>query len=849
MQRSISRCMLQCIGELFSRPVRHKKGRNNVAGTAAGFQTVVDSEAAVPTSFLSGGESITGSFAVQIVNALRLGDRSRAINMLSSFTVGGYGPNGDDFLFVLDHCARSPDPLFVIEMWRILEEKGIVLGDKCCLLMVRALCRGGYLEEAFHLLRFLGDSNRVSFIFPLYNEYLSTCIKMRSAIHANQCLGLMDSKPVGKNEATYNVLLKLAVWQQNLSAVHEIWREYMKYYNFNIISLRKFIWSFTRLKDLESAYRTLQHLVALAFEEGPSLKKNWEGKLRWLQLDIPIPLENINKTNNLNVNEHPAPAVGVEVNAQASDAQQLAAFNDEGGKSDKLLASLLKEHKKMPIKKVLRWSFNDVIHGCAQTQNSFLAEKLFLQMQSLGLDPSCHTYDGYIRAIIRQRGFGDGIELLKKMQTSNLKPYNSTLATVAISCSRALDLDLAEELLNGMSGSPYPLPYNAFLAACDTLDQPERAVCMLAKMIKWKVKPDIRTYELLFSLFGNVNAPYEEGNMLSQVDVAKRISAIELDMMKNGVQHSQLSMMYLLKALGNEGMIEDLMQYLHRAEQIFFQQNVSIGMSIYNTVLHSLAEAKQSHMAIETFRIMRLCGISPDDRTYNIMINCCSEIRNFKSASALISLMIRGGYYPQTLTYTALIQILLECNDFDGALNLLDQAISEGNELDVLLFNTILMKASFEGRIEITELVIEWMHQKKIQPDPSTCSYVFCAYAEHDFFNTAVEALQVLSMRMISLDDDILEETRIEFEEDYILAEDPEADLRIIQIFHRSDVKLAAALLNLRWCYMVGSSSISWSPDESSWARRLASWYSQRTSCLNSRSELYPGPKQICFVS
>ena len=42
-----------------------------------------------------------------------------------------------------------------------------------------------------------------------------------------------------------------------------------------------------------------------------------------------------------------------------------------------------------------------------------------------------------------------------------------------------------------------------------------------------KILPDIRTYELLFSLFGNVNAPYEEGNMLSQVDAAKRINAID----------------------------------------------------------------------------------------------------------------------------------------------------------------------------------------------------------------------------------------------------------------------------------------------------------------------------------
>lgn len=61
-------------------------------------------------------------------------------------------------------------------------------------------------------------------------------------------------------------------------------------------------------------------------------------------------------------------------------------------------------------------------------------------------------------------------------------------------------------------------------------------------MKKLNLQPNIRTYELLFSLFGNVNSPYEEGNMLSQVDVAKRINAIEMDMMKYGLQHSHLSL-------------------------------------------------------------------------------------------------------------------------------------------------------------------------------------------------------------------------------------------------------------------------------------------------------------------
>lgn len=77
-------------------------------------------------------------------------------------------------------------------------------------------------------------------------------------------------------------------------------------------------------------------------------------------------------------------------------------------------------------------------------------------------------------------------------------------------------------------------------------DQPERAVGVLAKMKHMNVLPDIRTYELLFSLFGNVNAPYEDGNIFSQVDAEKRINAIEMDMIRHGIQHSHVSMQNLV---------------------------------------------------------------------------------------------------------------------------------------------------------------------------------------------------------------------------------------------------------------------------------------------------------------
>lgn len=759
---------------------------------------------------------------MQIVNALHLGERSKASNLLLDLGHGNNSLRPDDFVNILNYCARSPDPLFVMETWRLMEERETGLNEKCYLLIIQALCKGGYLEEAFNLINFLGERHGIYPVLSVYNSFLRACAKMQSIIHANQCLDLMERQMVGKNEVTYSELLKLAVWQQNLSAVHEIWMEYVKHYSFSIIPLRKFIWSFMKLGELESAYQTLQHMVALVIRESIFVNRTAEGKLYSSRSDIPIPLngELGSKKLDLEGNEHSVPSIDCRNVAQCTTSS----LGNREGESSGL--GVLNKYESMPFMKLLRWSFNDVIHACAQAQNCGLAEQLILQMKNLGLQPSSHTYDAFVRAVVCERGYNDGMEVLKVMQQKNLKPLDSTLAKLSVGCSKDLELDLAEHLLDQISECPYPYPYNAFLAACDKMDQPERSVKILAKMKLLKILPDIRTYELLFSLFGNVNAPYEDGNILSQVDAAKRIKAIEMDMAKNGVQHSHSSMKNLLKALGAEGMTRELIQYLQVAENLFCRNNTYLGTPIYNTVLHSLVEAKESQMAIEIFKNMKSCGIPLDAASYNIMIDCCSILRCFKSACALVSMMVRDGFYPQALTYTAIIKILLEDENFDEALNLLDQACSEVLDLDVQLYNILLQKASERGRIDVIEFIVERMCQEKIQPDPSTCYHVFSAYVDRGFHSTAMEALQVLSMRMLS-DEDGIHHENMEFEDDFFLAEDSVAESRILEIFNNYEEHVAVALLNLRWCAILGF-SVSFSPDQSPWARRLSRNYDSR---------------------
>lgn len=111
------------------------------------------------------------------------------------------------------------------------------------------------------------------------------------------------------------------------------------------------------------------------------------------------------------------------------------------------------------------------------------------------------------------------------------------------------------------------------------------------------------------------------------------------------------------------------------------------------------------------------------------------------------------------------------------------------------------------------------MHQEKIQPNPATCRYVFSAYVTAGFHNTAIEALQVLSLRMMSINGNMLKQKE-NFVDEFILAEDLAVESQILKLFEDSEEELAVGLLNLRWCAMVGF-PVCESTDQSQWAKRL----------------------------
>ena len=83
---------------------------------------------------------------------------------------------------------------------------------------------------------------------------------------------------------------------------------------------------------------------------------------------------------------------------------------------------------------------------------------------------------------------------VKAMENKFMKPNNITYATLAIGYSRSRDLDLAESMLDRMVDEEpqYTHAFNSLFTACRAVDEPGRALRVLARMRHAKVKPNIR---------------------------------------------------------------------------------------------------------------------------------------------------------------------------------------------------------------------------------------------------------------------------------------------------------------------------------------------------------------------
>ncbi|BBN17350.1 protein MpPPR_9 [Marchantia polymorpha subsp. ruderalis] len=694
--------------------------------------------------------------------------------------------------YLLNSCSKSRNPKMAKEVWNFMQSNKIQINKVSYGCLIGALSRGGCIGEATELLTLLANKNEANLV--MYNTVLNGCVHTKSKAQAERCIQLMEKQGVPKDERTYMELIKLSGMLGDLSATRRWWTQLVGKFTPTSTVRSSYIIALCRMNDLNEARQALQDLVSVyghgkathltPLDEGATQQSRFvSGEKSEEYMESSVSGEN-EEAEHLSEQYGSKQLAIDELDKDSDDSNHLNELDSESddpelnesqrtsssnGKEDEM--SLFTEGdvevpgfpaelalRGMKISDItstglkdLQNSYNAMINAAGKAKNHILAECLFSEMRQLGLKMDIYTYNALLRAVLEGRGVKHGLRILKRMDTIGIKPNVHSLTALLEAYCRDRKFSKVDNVLDYMeSGSRSQHPschtYNIVLNACISAEDPERALQAFGRMKAFGAEPDICTYIALFTVLGNTRSEPEGSSPWSQRQVAKRITAIELDMDQSGIQHTRESFTSLMHVLGAQGLTELMLQRLKDAIKV---GKDILDVTSFNTVILSCVNVNQVETAWEVYQQMKSAGFKPDEYTYNILINGCTHEKKLSTAFELVDTMRQDGLSPNVVTFNTLLKVICHSGEMDIVLDLLKEMTASGVQPDTATFNTILTSASYQKRVDVMEHMLEEMRRSNISPDDQTFLPVVSTYMQAGQTEDAAEALRVLSFRML----------------------------------------------------------------------------------------------------
>jgi leucine-rich PPR motif-containing protein len=164
-------------------------------------------------------------------------------------------------------------------------------------------------------------------------------------------------------------------------------------------------------------------------------------------------------------------------------------------------------------------TYSAVVKGYCQADRLDEAFSIFDNMtKTTNLKPDEQLFNVLLDGCARKGLYHRGMELLKKMQDSGVRPSNFTLSVLVKLANRGKQLEKAFELSEEFS-SKYNFRlnvhvFNNLIQACIQHRDLPRAFNVLERMVQESVRPDERTYSMLLTAFVEAKQPQEAAGLL-----------------------------------------------------------------------------------------------------------------------------------------------------------------------------------------------------------------------------------------------------------------------------------------------------------------------------------------------
>ncbi|KAL3641743.1 hypothetical protein CASFOL_012558 [Castilleja foliolosa] len=187
----------------------------------------------------------------------------------------------------------------------------------------------------------------------------------------------------------------------------------------------------------------------------------------------------------------------------------------------------------------------------------------------------------------------------------------------------------------------------------------------------------------------------------------------------------------LIKALGEEGLVNEALSMFYRMKQFHCTPDVCA----YNTVIYALCRVGFFKKAKTLFEQMNLPGFKypPDVFTYTVLISSYCRYaletgsrkairRRIWEANHLFRLMIFKGFKPDVVTYNCLINGCCKTNRIGRALEVFDEMSGRGCVPNRVTYDSFIRYYSAVNEVDLAIGMLRMMKERK-HGVPSTSSY------------------------------------------------------------------------------------------------------------------------------
>ncbi|KAL0926716.1 hypothetical protein M5K25_002960 [Dendrobium thyrsiflorum] len=352
---------------------------------------------------------------------------------------------------------------------------------------------------------------------------------------------------------------------------------------------------------------------------------------------------------------------------------------------------------------------------------------MYDEMLAFGYVENMNTFNLAILAFCREFRLLEAFSVFSRLIKKGIEPNIVTLNMIVDGCCRKGDIALAFELISKFSDlfrsriEPNCVTYNSLVNGLSKAGEAAVGERLLrVEMMKWGIKPNLRTYATLVDGFARQR----------KMDEALRLFNEMLDrgLIPNSIVYNSLINCFL-----KQGSVEYAWNILSSMiETLVFPDNFTYSILVEGCLRNGFVkEAFQYHHKMREEVPIR------DTVSYNILINYLCKHSKIKEAKQLLASMITSGLFPDVITYTTLINGCCKRYGVDDALQIYDGMVKYNQKPNLVTYNTILNGLCKEDSIEVASFVMDEMIRAGLYVDVIAYNTLMNAYCRKEYFDKA----------------------------------------------------------------------------------------------------------------